>query len=106
MTDYNPSSAHASEFISHREVMATLDYAAVHCNDIALANEILDKAAAGNGLTHREATVLLYCTDEQITTRIFDLARNIKQRIYGNRIVMFAPLYLSNHCVNSCTYCA
>ena len=86
--------------------MATLDYAAVHCNDIVLANEILDKAAAGNGLTHREATVLLYCTDEQITTRIFDLARNIKQRIYGNRIVMFAPLYLSNHCVNSCTYCA
>lgn len=106
MTDYNPSSAHASEFISHREVMATLDYAAAHCNDIVLANEILDKAAAGNGLTHREATVLLYCTDEQITIRIFDLARNIKQRIYGNRIVMFAPLYLSNHCVNSCTYCA
>ena len=106
MGNYCATSALASEFISHREVMATLDYAAAHCNDMVLANEILDKAATGKGLNHHEATVLLYCTDEQITTRIFDLARDIKQRIYGNRIVMFAPLYLSNHCVNSCTYCA
>lgn len=102
---YNPSSPIASEFINDHEICETLSFAQSKCNDIALANEILDKAALGKGLSHREAALLLHCTSEDIKKRTFDIARQIKQRIYGNRIVLFAPLYLSNHCINGCVYC-
>ena len=102
---YNPQSSVAEEFISHAEILSTLEYAAAHRDDKALIGDILKKSAEGRGLTHREAAVLMECTDIEVIEQIFTIARDIKQRIYGNRIVMFAPLYLSNHCINGCTYC-
>ncbi len=105
MGRYNPHSDSAAQFIDHAEVLESLSYAAAHKNDTALATEILSKAALCKGISHREAAVLMECENEQITNALFNLARTIKQRIYGNRIVMFAPLYLSNHCINGCTYC-
>ena len=105
MSIYNPQSSVAEEFISHSEILSTLEYAAAHKGDKALISDILKKAAEGRGLTHREAAVLMECTDSEVIEQFFTIARDIKQRIYGNRIVMFAPLYLSNHCINGCTYC-
>ncbi|MBQ9137999.1 MAG: [Alistipes sp.] len=105
MTHYNPHSASAEEFISHSAIVDALDYAASHRGDSALIEEILSIAAEGRGLTHRQAAVLMECEDSDTIERIFTLARQLKQRIYGDRIVMFAPLYLSNHCINGCTYC-
>ena len=105
MTPYNPQSAVAEQFISHAEVVATLDYAAAHSDDRKLIADILQQASEGRGLTHRQAAVLMECRDSETIESIFALARKIKERIYGNRIVMFAPLYLSNHCINGCTYC-
>lgn len=105
MWKYNPGSAIADEFINHEEIMATLSYAESHKADRILLQELLDKARLKKGLNHREASVLLACEDEEINQEIFQLAKKIKQDFYGNRIVLFAPLYLSNYCVNSCTYC-
>lgn len=105
MTQYSTKSPIASEFIHDQEIRQTLEYASMHRNDISLLEEIIEKASLGKGLSHREAMVLLECDNRDITERIYSLARSIKQRIYGNRIVMFAPLYLSNHCINGCVYC-
>jgi len=102
---YNPSSLKAEEFIDHNEVMDTLDYAAAHADDVKLIDAILQKARERKGLTHREAMVLLDCKIPEKNAEIFALAEQIKKDFYGNRIVMFAPLYLSNHCVNGCVYC-
>ena len=105
MVKYDVKSNQAAEFINDAEIRASIEYAATHSDDRALIEEILAKAAEGRGLNHREAAILLACGEESIIERIFSLARSIKQRIYGNRIVMFAPLYLSNYCINGCTYC-
>ena len=105
MINYDIKSGKAAEFIHDGEICQTLEYAAAHSNDLPLIEQILQKAAEGRGLDHREAAVLVECHSEQMWERIFSLARELKQRIYGNRIVMFAPLYLSNYCVNGCTYC-
>ena len=102
---YNPKSQHAEEFISHEEILETLKYAEENKNNALLIEEILDKAKKGKGLTHREASVLLACELEEKNAEIFKLAEKIKQDYYGNRIVLFAPLYLSNYCVNGCVYC-
>lgn len=102
---YNPQSAHAEEFIHDGEIRATLEYAKEHRNDSVLIDEILKKAAEGKGISHREAAVLIEAEGRDIEERIFHIARQIKERIYGNRIVMFAPLYLSNYCINGCVYC-
>ena len=102
---YNPKSSKAEEFISHDEIYATLDYADQNKNNLALIRQLLDKAELEKGLTHREASVLLACDNPEIEAEIFALAERIKQNYYGNRIVLFAPLYLSNYCVNSCVYC-
>jgi len=102
---YNPKSQHAEEFISHEEIIETLKYAENNKDNIALIDEILEKAKKGKGLTHREASVLLSCEIEDKNTEIFKLAERIKKDYYGNRIVLFAPLYLSNYCVNGCVYC-
>ncbi|MBQ9503170.1 MAG: [Lentisphaeria bacterium] len=102
---YDPKSSKAEEFISDTEIRATLAWADAHKNDRALLEEILAKAKKHKGVSHREALVLLDCTLGDVNEKIFSLAREIKQRFYGNRIVMFAPLYLSNYCVNGCTYC-
>ena len=102
---YDVKSEHAEEFIHDGEIRATLEYAQQMCNDRALIEEILAKAEEGKGITHREAAVLIEVKDKDIEERIYAIARRLKERIYGNRIVMFAPLYLSNHCINGCTYC-
>ncbi len=102
---YNVESAHAEEFIHHPEVLETLEYAEAHKNNRPLIQQILHKAAQCKGLSHREATVLLTCGQADLTEEVLHLATTIKQRFYGNRIVMFAPLYLSNYCVNGCLYC-
>lgn len=102
---YNPKSTKAEEFIANEEVLATLEYAKNNKNNIELIDKILEKAKLGKGLTHREASVLLNCDNEEKNQEIFELAKKIKQDYYGNRIVLFAPLYLSNYCVNGCVYC-
>lgn len=102
---YDKLSKRAAEFIDHDEIERTMAYARENRHESALIGAILDKAEAAGGLTHREAALLLECADEALNERIYALARRIKERIYGNRIVLFAPLYLSNFCVNGCTYC-
>ena len=102
---YDPKSTKAEEFIDDAEILATLEYADERKNDETLVDAIVDKARKMQGLTHREALVLLDCELPEKNARIFELAREIKERFYGNRVVMFAPLYLSNYCVNGCVYC-
>lgn len=102
---YNPKSNKAEEFINHEEVLASVQYALENKNNVELIDKILQKARLGKGLTHREAAVLLDCEIEEKNQEIFELAKKIKQDYYGNRIVLFAPLYLSNYCVNGCVYC-
>ena len=102
---YNPKSSKAEEFISHEEILETLKYAEENKNNIELIDKILEKAREQKGLTHREASVLLACEIEEKNKEIEELARKIKKDYYGNRIVLFAPLYLSNYCVNGCVYC-
>ena len=103
--NYNPSSQKAEEFINHEEILETLSYAEKNKNNVELIDQILAKARLRKGLSHREAAVLLDCEIPEKVEEIFELARQIKQDFYGNRIVMFAPLYLSNYCVNGCVYC-
>lgn len=103
--EYNPHSSVPEEFINDREIRQTLEYASVHKNDPTLLAHILEKAARYEGLSHREAAVLMECDDPVWISKIFSLAKKIKEHIYGKRIVMFAPLYLSNYCVNGCVYC-
>ena len=95
----------AQEFIDHQEILESLAYADAHKTDDALIGSILDKARLRKGLSHREASVLLACELEDRNREIDELARQIKKDFYGDRIVMFAPLYLSNYCVNGCLYC-
>ena len=102
---YNVGSERAEEFIHDGEICATLEFAREHRDDKALIEKILDKAELDKGITHREAAVLIEARDKEIEERMYGIARRLKERIYGNRIVMFAPLYLSNHCVNGCVYC-
>lgn len=102
---YNPGSMKAEEFIDHDEILETLSYADEHKTDRELIASILNKAKQMKGLSHREASVLLACELEDQNQEIYALAKKIKQEFYGNRIVMFAPLYLSNYCVNGCVYC-
>ena len=102
---YNIKSRQAEEFINHQEILDTLEYAQVNRNNRPLIESLIDKAALCQGLSHREAALLLECDEPGLVERIFHLAREIKQKFYGNRIVMFAPLYLSNYCVNGCVYC-
>lgn len=102
---YDVKSPKAEEFISHEEILDTLKYAEENKHNAQLIDEILAKAALRKGLSHREAAVLLECDIPEKNELIFALAKEIKQEFYGNRIVMFAPLYLSNYCVNGCLYC-
>ena len=102
---YDVKSPRAEEFIDDGEILATLEYAQEHKHDRELVDAILDKAEKCKGLTHREALVLLDCDLPEENARTLALAKKIKQAFYGNRIVMFAPLYMSNYCVNGCTYC-
>ncbi|MBR6507316.1 MAG: [Clostridia bacterium] len=113
MANYNPASLDPAEFINNEEILATIEYAEQNKNNIPLIDSILQKARPvknGNGctcqgLTHREASVLLACDIPEKIEEIYKIAEEIKQAFYGNRIVIFAPLYLSNYCVNGCVYC-
>ena len=110
---YNPKSMHADEFINDDEIRETLLYAEANKNNLELINGILEKARPQktsdgwhcSGLTHREASVLLACEDSKIVEKLYKVAEEIKLAFYGNRIVIFAPLYLSNYCINGCLYC-
>lgn len=113
MEQYNPKSLCADEFISDAEIRETLKYADENKNNIPLIDRILKKARPRvtekgtfcAGLTHREASVLLACEIPEKVQEMYALAEEIKKAFYGNRIVIFAPLYLSNYCVNGCVYC-
>lgn len=102
---YNPASKRAEEFMDHQEIMASIQYARENKNNRELIESLLLRAAGCKGLSHREALTLLECEEPDLVEGMFHLAREIKQKFYGNRIVMFAPLYLSNYCVNGCIYC-
>ena len=102
---YQKDSSKAEEFIHHEEILDTLEYAQNNKDNRVLIEQLIEKAALCKGLTHREAAILLECNQPDLIERIFHLAKEIKQKFYGNRIVMFAPLYLSNYCVNGCVYC-
>ncbi len=102
---YDVKSLKAEEFISDEEINETLAYADANKDNMELVDSLIAKAKERKGLTHREASVLLACENEERINEIFDLAQQIKKDYYGNRIVMFAPLYLSNYCVNGCVYC-
>ncbi|MGN1059933.1 MAG: [FeFe] hydrogenase H-cluster radical SAM maturase HydG, partial [Clostridia bacterium] len=113
MAKYNPKSRRAEEFINHEEILETLRYAEENKNNEALIDSILQKARPQKtetgmrcaGLTHREASVLLACEIPEKIEEMYAIAEEIKLAFYGKRIVMFAPLYLSNYCVNGCVYC-
>ncbi len=113
MANYNPKSLIAEEFINDEEIRATLEYAEANKNNVELIDAILEKARPKKdgkstvcaGLTHREASVLLACDIPEKIEKMYEIAEEIKLAFYGNRIVMFAPLYLSNYCVNGCVYC-
>lgn len=113
MYKYDPKSLCADEFINHEEILETLRYADENKNNVELIDQILEKARPRftekgtfcAGLTHREASVLLACTIPEKIQEMYSLAEEIKKAFYGNRIVIFAPLYLSNYCVNGCLYC-
>lgn len=102
---YDVKSPNADDFINHQEIIDTLAYADMKAKDAAFVSSLLDKARKGKGLSHREASVLLACEDIELVSEMFEISRKIKEDYYGNRIVLFAPLYLSNYCVNGCTYC-
>ncbi len=102
---YDPKSSKAEEFISDEEVMDSLRYAEENKDNVELIDSIIEKAKLRKGLSHREASVLLACEIPEKVQEVYALARQIKKDFYGNRIVMFAPLYLSNYCVNGCVYC-
>jgi 2-iminoacetate synthase len=102
---YSAESKKATEFIDHQEILSTLEYAEENKNNNELLSQILRKAHECKGLLHREAAVLLACESEEYNRDIEELAKQIKEKFYGKRIVMFAPLYLSNYCVNGCVYC-
>ena len=105
MSKYDPKSGIADEFINDAEIQESLDYARKNKNNRELVDAILQKAREMKGITHREAAVLLECELEEENREIEKLAKEIKERFYGKRIVMFAPLYLSNYCINGCLYC-
>ncbi|MBQ5832070.1 MAG: [Selenomonadales bacterium] len=102
---YNPKSKVATEFIHHGEILESIAYAKENKTNRELIESIIEKARKCEGVTHREAAVLLECELDDLNQEMFKLARDIKQKFYGNRIVMFAPLYLSNYCINGCVYC-
>lgn len=102
---YNPKSLKAEEFIDDGEILESLKYADENKSNAKVIDEILEKARERKGLSHRDASVLLACDIPEKNEEIYRLAEQIKKDFYGNRIVLFAPLYLSNYCVNGCIYC-
>ena len=102
---YDVKSKKAEEFIDHQEILDTIAYAQENKSNRELIDGLIERARDCKGLTHREAAVLLECDQPDLIEKMYQVAREIKQKFYGNRIVMFAPLYLSNYCINGCVYC-
>lgn len=102
---YDVKSKKAEEFIDHQEILDTIAYAQENKSNRELIDGLIERARDCKGLTHREAAVLLECDQPDLIEKMYQVARDIKQKFYGNRIVMFAPLYLSNYCINGCVYC-
>lgn len=105
MCKYDKNSLKAEEFINDEEIEKSLKYADENKDNLELIDRIIEKARLKKGIDHREASVLLACENEEKLKEIYALAKQIKKDFYGDRIVMFAPLYLSNYCVNGCLYC-
>ena len=105
MNKYDKNSLKAEEFINDGEILDSLKFADENKNNLELVDKIIEKARLKKGINHREASVLLACEDKERIEKIYNLARQIKKDFYGDRIVMFVPLYLSNYCVNGCVYC-
>lgn len=102
---YDPKSTKATEFIDHQEILDSLAYAKENKDNTELIENLIERARDCKGLSHREAALLLECEDPRLIDKMYHVAKEIKQKFYGNRIVMFAPLYLSNYCINGCVYC-
>lgn len=102
---YDVKSKKATEFINHEEILETLEYAKANKDNKELVSSLIERARDCKGLSHREASLLLECDDPELQEKMHQVAKEIKQKFYGNRIVMFAPLYLSNYCINGCVYC-
>lgn len=102
---YNVRSKKATEFIDHEEILSTLEYAEKNKSDRELIGQLIERARDCKGLSHREAALLLECDQPDLIEKMYKVAKEIKEKFYGNRIVMFAPLYLSNYCINGCVYC-
>lgn len=102
---YDVRSPKATEFIDHQEILDTLEYAKKNKDNKELIDSLIERARDCKGLSHREAALLLECDDPALVEKMYKVAKEIKQKFYGNRIVMFAPLYLSNYCINGCVYC-
>ena len=102
---YNVHSAKAEEFINHQEILDTIAWAEENKNNKEAVEALIERARDCKGLTHREAALLLACEDQELVEKMYAAAKEIKKKFYGNRIVMFAPLYLSNYCINGCVYC-
>lgn len=102
---YNVHSAKAEEFINHQEILDTIAWAEENKNNKEAVEALIERARDCKGLTHREAALLLACEDPELVDKMYAAAKEIKKKFYGNRIVMFAPLYLSNYCINGCVYC-
>ena len=102
---YNSKSKNATEFINDEEILSTVAYAKENKRNRELIDSLIERAKDCKGLTHREAAVLLECDLEDENEKMYKISKEIKQKFYGNRIVIFAPLYLSNYCVNGCVYC-
>ena len=102
---YNPKSHKAEEFINNEEILKTIDYVKENKSNAGLIEKVIEKAKLEKGLSHKEAALLLACDIKEKNEEILNLAKKIKEKYYGNRIVLFAPLYISNYCVNGCVYC-
>lgn len=105
MYKYDVKSEKADEFINHEEILASLEYGRANKHNRELIKAAIEKAKEVKGLSHREAFLLLSSEEEDLNEEVYKLANDIKRKFYGNRIVLFAPLYLSNYCVNGCVYC-
>ncbi|MCI5839353.1 MAG: [FeFe] hydrogenase H-cluster radical SAM maturase HydG [Peptoniphilaceae bacterium] len=105
MTKYIPKSEIPEEFINDDEINETIEYGRKNAHNRELIKSILEEAKKAKGLNHRDAFVLLSCKEEDLNQKMYELAKELKLRFYGRRIVLFAPLYLSNYCINGCVYC-
>lgn len=95
----------ALDFIKDDEINSLIAKGKELVSDKELVKEIIEKSKSAEGLTPEETAVLLNLEDKELIEEMFKAARQVKEKLYGKRLVVFAPLYVSNYCVNNCTYC-